>query len=188
MPLRSERGSVLIQVAVALLALLALASFVFDHGVQMSGRGQAQNAADAGALAGAQSLALNQGQPHAWRAAHSLARENLIAADPLTSNQVSVDVPIHCPPPFSGGAQPACIKVNVNTPNVPTFLARLANVNSQGVSRRRRMACAGNATSCMRPWFTPDLWQENSPPTNMYFCRDTYRLRFPVRARAAPPR
>ena len=30
---RNERGAVLIQVAVALLALLALSSFVFDYGV-----------------------------------------------------------------------------------------------------------------------------------------------------------
>ena len=40
---RNERGAVLIQVAVALLALLALSSFVFDYGVMWVSRGQAQN-------------------------------------------------------------------------------------------------------------------------------------------------
>ena len=49
---RNERGAVLIQVAIALLALLALSSFVFDYGVMWVSRGQAQNAADAGALVG----------------------------------------------------------------------------------------------------------------------------------------
>ena len=48
-----ERGAVLIQVTVALLALLALSAFVFDYGVMWASRGQAQNAADAGALSGA---------------------------------------------------------------------------------------------------------------------------------------
>src|SRR5262245_56166235 len=54
-----ERGAVLIQVAVSLLALLALSSFVFDYGVMWASRGQAQTAADAGALSGALSLAFD---------------------------------------------------------------------------------------------------------------------------------
>ena len=57
--LGNERGTVLIQVALAMLALLALSSFVFDYGVMWVSRGQAQNSADAGALSGAISLAFN---------------------------------------------------------------------------------------------------------------------------------
>ena len=40
---KNERGAILIQVAVALLALLALSSFVFDYGVMWVSKGQAQN-------------------------------------------------------------------------------------------------------------------------------------------------
>ena len=40
MALKSERGTVLVQVAVSLLALLALSSFVIDHGVMMTARAQ----------------------------------------------------------------------------------------------------------------------------------------------------
>ena len=50
---RSERGAVLVQVAIAILVLTAMATFVVDHGVLWVSRGQAQNAADAGALSGA---------------------------------------------------------------------------------------------------------------------------------------
>ena len=57
--LGNEQGAILIQVAVAMLALLALSSFVFDYGVMWVSRSQAQNAADAGALSGALSLAFN---------------------------------------------------------------------------------------------------------------------------------
>src|SRR5262245_18617817 len=48
-----ERGAVFVQVAIAILVLTAMATFVVDHGVLWVSRGQAQNAADAGALSGA---------------------------------------------------------------------------------------------------------------------------------------
>ena len=51
MTLRTERGAIIIQVAVALLGLTLLSAFVIDNGVRWASRGQAQNAADAGALA-----------------------------------------------------------------------------------------------------------------------------------------
>ena len=50
---RSDRGAVLVQVAIAILVLTAMATFVVDHGILWVSRGQAQNAADAGALSGA---------------------------------------------------------------------------------------------------------------------------------------
>ena len=53
---KRERGAIIIHVAFALLALLGFAAFVVDMGVMWVSRGQAQNAADAGALAGAVSL------------------------------------------------------------------------------------------------------------------------------------
>ena len=51
--LRDDRGAIIIHVAFALLALLAFSAFVVDMGVMWVSRRQAQNAADAGALAGA---------------------------------------------------------------------------------------------------------------------------------------
>ena len=44
------------QVGLALIALLAFSAFVIDYGVLWVSRGQAQNAADAAALAGAVAL------------------------------------------------------------------------------------------------------------------------------------
>ena len=54
---RSERGAVLIMVAMAMLAMLAFGAFFVDYGVMWASRGQIQTAADAGALAGAVALA-----------------------------------------------------------------------------------------------------------------------------------
>src|SRR5712691_10731117 len=51
--LRSEDGVSLIHVGMVLLVLMGFSTFVLDYGVLWLARGQAQNAADAGALAGA---------------------------------------------------------------------------------------------------------------------------------------
>src|SRR5205814_10269125 len=54
-----ERGAIFIQVAISIIALTAFTAFVVDYGVLWVARGQAQNAADAGALAGAIALAFD---------------------------------------------------------------------------------------------------------------------------------
>ena len=56
-PRNGERGAILIHVAIAVLGLLAISSFSIDYGVMMVSRGQAQTAADAGAMAAALYLA-----------------------------------------------------------------------------------------------------------------------------------
>ena len=43
----SERGAILVHVAIAMLALIAVNTFVVDYGVMWVARRQAQNAADA---------------------------------------------------------------------------------------------------------------------------------------------
>ncbi len=60
---RSERGISIITVAVSLLALMALSALVLDYGVLWLGRRQAQNAADAGALAGIIARAYDERSP-----------------------------------------------------------------------------------------------------------------------------
>src|SRR5688572_16374986 len=51
--LSSERGATLVHVAIALVSLMGIAAYAVDRGIVWMSRGQAQNAADAGALAGA---------------------------------------------------------------------------------------------------------------------------------------
>ena len=54
-----ERGMSLIFAAISLMALLSATTLAIDVGMFMNTRSQAQNAADAGALAGAAGLAFN---------------------------------------------------------------------------------------------------------------------------------
>src|SRR5690348_1895270 len=111
MTLRTERGAIIIQVAVALLALTAISAFVIDNGVRWSARGQAQNAADAAALAAAVTLAANPADGVVARqVAFQTVKQNLVWGESLsTANiQVSDPLPSLCP----DGAY-ACVKVDV---------------------------------------------------------------------------
>ena len=57
--LARERGAVLVHVAVAMLGFLGFSALVIDYGIMWSSRRQAQNAADAAALAAAISMAFD---------------------------------------------------------------------------------------------------------------------------------
>src|SRR6185295_330176 len=56
---RDERGMSLVFVTLSFMALLSATTLAIDVGMFMNARSQAQNAADAGALAGAVALAYN---------------------------------------------------------------------------------------------------------------------------------
>src|SRR3989441_9032983 len=56
---RDERGMAFVYVGLGFMGFLAATTLAIDVGMFMTARSQAQNSADAGALAGATSLALN---------------------------------------------------------------------------------------------------------------------------------
>ena len=81
----NERGAMLVHVALAILALMAFSAFSIDYGVFWLSRRQAQNSADAGALAGAIALAFeNPGQADgdpAKQGAFAATQRNLVFGD-----------------------------------------------------------------------------------------------------------
>ena len=170
---QNERGGVLIQVAVALLALLALSSFVFDYGVMWASRGQAQNSADAGALAGAISLAFDSGtdQDGARAKAIALARRNQVWTQAPDITNADVTFP-PCPP-GAPGLPDTCIKVDVfrnqragGSP-LPVFFSRLVGITNQGVrATATAQIITGDTTDCLKPWAILDRWDEYNTATN----------------------
>ena len=170
---RNERGAVLIQVAVALLALLALSSFVFDYGVMWVSRGQAQNAADAGALSGAIALAFDSStdQNAARVKAIALARRNRVWTQEPDITDADVTFP-PCPP-GAPGLPDTCIKVDVfrnqrafGSP-LPVFFSRLVGVTDQGVrATATAQIITGDTTDCLKPWAILDRWDEYDTGTN----------------------
>jgi hypothetical protein len=175
--LRRERGAVLIHVAVAMVGLLGFSALVLDYGVMWTARRQAQNAADAAALAGA--IAMNQAPgdyDRAREAAKHIGETNFIfgqapnitlGSGDSTDETEDISFPL-CPPGSPGEGQKACIRVNVyrnaDKDPLPTFFARLLGLVTQGVKATATAEIiAANESSCIKPWAIPDRWDESSP-------------------------
>jgi len=168
---RGERGAVLVHVAIALVGLLAFSAFVIDYGVLWAARRQAQNSADAGAMAGAVSMGFvnMDDQALARASALSAATRNWIWGQPPDVTEADVTFPV-CPPGSPGEGTNACIQVNVfrttyQRPGgnpLPTLFGNLVGVTQQGV-RATAMAevLFGDSTDCVKPFAIPDKWLEN---------------------------
>jgi hypothetical protein len=168
----SDRGVILVQAAIVLLVLLAFLTFVVDYGILWVSRGQAQNAADAGALAGAIARAYddtaNPPSPtgRAAQSAEQAAEQNNVwNAAPVA--QVS----FNCPPGVVG----ACVRVDVyrngqfgSTP-LPMLFGAVINSASQGIraTATARIATA-NSTNCMRPFAVADKWAHVVNPVDRF--------------------
>jgi hypothetical protein len=173
---------VLVHVAFAVLALTAFTTFVIDYGVFWSSRRQAQNAADAGALAGAIALAFddpNDLTPTgiAAQAAVAAAQNNLVWG--VTPNvNPATDVfftgaggtqEYPCPPPLTTGT---CVRVNVyrtvarGNP-LPMFFGQLVGLTQQDVvATASAIVTPANASNCIKPIAVADKWFENNPVPN----------------------
>jgi hypothetical protein len=164
----SERGAVLVQVAIALVGLMAMSAFVIDYGVLWTSRRQAQNSADAGAMAGAISLAFGDfnNRDVARASALTVAGLNNVWGQAPDVGPGDITFPV-CPPGSPGAGTNSCIRVNVfrnqragGSP-LPTFFGQLVGVNEQGVrATATAEALFGDSTDCVKPFAIPDKWIE----------------------------
>jgi hypothetical protein len=164
----SERGAVLVHVAISLLGLIAMSTLVVDYGVLWAARRQAQNSADAGALAGATSLGFvdMNNQDLARESALTVAQQNGVwdAAPDITPGDVTFPV---CPPGSPAAGSNACIRVDVfrnQRPNgnpLPMFFGRLLGITEQGVrATATAQVMFGASADCVKPFAIPDKWLE----------------------------
>jgi Putative Flp pilus-assembly TadE/G-like len=169
-----ERGAITIHVAIALIALLCFSGIVVDQGAQYIGRRQAQNGADAAALAGALTLELNaSAYTEAVAAAQAVGGQNPIWGQPTAPADVVVS-PLPWPCPASAGGGNGCIRVDVlrgltdhfggaHSNSMPTYMMGLVNIWSQGVrATATAQVAAGNAVQCIKPWVVADKWTDLS--------------------------
>jgi hypothetical protein len=192
---RGERGAITIHVAIALIAMLAFVSFVADYGLMWVSRRQAQNAADAAALAGAISLVLEGSTATAKLSAAQFASENYIfgtSNDASAGGNVTVDVSgtgvgeTSLPP---CGTNKGCVRVDVfrNEPDrperssdirggsIPTFFGQIVGITSQGVRATATAQTAnGNGVKCLLPFAVVDRWNDKYDDNvdTTYFAND----------------
>ena len=160
----SERGAMVIMVAIALLALTFFSAIVLDYGVVWTSRGQAQTAADAGALSAAWWLFdFPTDFTGAQVAARKLANANAVWGENPQTADVLVQTQLTCPPLTGGGND--CVRVDVqrgatdrngglHTNVLPTWFANIGGITSQKIqATATAQIAAANSTGCMRPWF-----------------------------------
>jgi len=168
--------AMMVQMAVASIAFMALGSLAVDYGIKLIARGEAQRAADAGALAGAISLAFDEpvdltDSGLAKRSARGYAVANSVFGQPPDVNITSDVTFIQCPAP-NGGPGTTCVKVDVyrnqeRNNALPVFLSRLVGVVNQGVkATATAKVITGDTTDCLRPWAVLDRWDEFKPVEN----------------------
>ena len=189
--LGSERGAIIIHVALALLVLIALSSFSVDQGVRLVSRHQAQNAADTGALAAAIALGLDDfgdrsASGPAVQAGQQFALTHAVwgASPDVTPADVTF-------PPCPDDGSNACVRVDVYRNQargnpLPSYFGQLVGVTDQGVQATATAKSAiANASDCVKPWAIQDKWNElRDPPFDI---DSTYDVRFSSGPNAGNP-
>jgi hypothetical protein len=166
-----ERGMSVVFVAIGFMSFMTATTLAIDVGMFMTARSQAQNSADAGALAGAIALVQNSytdrsaGGP-VVQSAVLAARENAVIRGEVDVEPADVTFP-----PGPGG-QNNRVRVQVfrsaqrpaNTP-VPTLLGRFFGVPTVNVTAAATAeASPANAATCVKPFTIPDRWTERQTP------------------------
>ena len=168
---RDESGMSYVFIGMGLMAFLSASILAIDVGMLMTARSQAQNSADAGALAGATALGFDDFYD---RSASGPAVTNAISA--ATSNEVMHD-PVENKGPVSvtpndveflndPTGEPTRVKVTVyrtaerGNP-VSTLVARYFGVANVGIGATATAEVSpSNAMTCVKPFTIPDKWQE----------------------------
>lgn len=165
-----ERGMSLIIVGVGMMAFMAAGMLAVDVGMLMTSRGQAQNAADAGAFAGAIALAYNDyadrsASGPAVTGAIAAARANAVMNQPVSITAADVEFP------NDPSGEPNRVAVTVRRTAargnpLSTFMAGIFGVASADIGATATAeSVKANAESCVKPWAIPDKWQEIQTPT-----------------------
>lgn len=168
---RDESGMSYVFIGMGLMAFLSASMLAIDVGMLMTARSQAQNSADAGALAGATALLYDS-----WtdRSPSGPAVTNAINA--ATANRVMKDAS------GNGGVvsvtpddveflndpqgQPNRVKVTVRRTAqrgnpVSTLIAQYFGVASVGIGATATAEVSpANAMTCVKPFTIPDKWEE----------------------------
>lgn len=168
---RDESGMSYVFIGMGMMAFLSASMLAIDVGMLMTSRNQAQNAADAGALAGASALLFND-----WndRSPTGPAVTHAIAAATSSSNAVmgtsaSVDV-TDVEFPTDPAGEPNRVKVTVHRTAargnaVSTLIARFFGMTEADiVATATAEVSPANGMTCVKPFTIPDKWIENQTP------------------------
>jgi hypothetical protein len=168
----------------AFLAFFAATMLATDVGMLMAARSQAQNAADAGALAGATALTFNSFTDHsatgpAVTGAINSAQANLVIGQPASVLPGDVTFPADPTTGQSDTVQVSVYRTSARGNAIPTMIAQMYGIATVDVSATARAAAiAANAEGCVLPFTIPDKWIEKQcpPQTCPWAPSDTFEM------------
>jgi len=161
---RDDRGMVAAYVAFGLMAFLSASMLAIDVGMLMSARAQAQNSADAGALAGAVALVFEDFDD---RTANSPAVQNAVMAaraNEVMHDTVSVE-PADVTFPSIERVRVRVQRTAIRGNPLSTLVASYFGTPTADIAAvATAEAVPANAATCIKPWAIPDKWIEMQTP------------------------
>ncbi len=156
-------------IALSFMAFLSASMLAIDVGMLMTARSQAQNSADAGALAGATALVYDSYTDRTATGPAKTSAINAAVANQVISGTVAIDAnDVSFPTDPSG--EPNRVKVSVyrkaarGNP-VSTLIARYFGMMTADIGATATAEAApANAMQCVKPFTIPDKWVEKQTP------------------------
>jgi Flp pilus assembly protein TadG len=157
-------------IGLSMMAFISASMLAIDVGMLMTARSQAQNSADAGALAGATALVYDSFTDHSAGGPAVTSAIRAATANNVMGANVSVkpaDVEFQTSPDTG---QQDRVKVTVRrtqaTGNpVQTLIARYFRMNTADIgATATARAAPANAMTCVKPFTIPDKWIEKQTP------------------------
>ncbi|MCU1383288.1 MAG: hypothetical protein JWL71_1985 [Acidobacteria bacterium] len=164
--LHDERGMSLVFVCLGFMAMLSATTLAIDIGLFMNSRSQAQNAADAGALAGAVALVYNSYTDRSSGGPAVQSAVNTALANKVAGQVVSVG-PADVTFPNDAAGEPDRVAVRVFRTGargnpVATLMGTFFGVQTVDIGATATAeATPANAETCVKPFTIPDKWIEN---------------------------
>ena len=164
---RDERGMSIVFVSVSFMALLTATTLAIDVGMFMTARSQAQNAADAGAHAGAVALVLNSYTNRTptgpvVKSAMNAALANQVMGSPVSIEDTDVTFPLD-PAGRDSRVQVVVYRTAARKNAVDTLMGTFFGVKQVDINATATAeASPANAMTCVKPFMIPDKWREVS--------------------------
>jgi len=171
-----ERGMSILYITAGFMAFFAATMLAIDVGMLTTARSQAQNAADAGALAGAIALALDDFDDRsasgpAVQAAVNAAVDNTVIGESVAVEPSDVAFPV-APSGEANRVRVTVYRTAARSNPLSTFISAVFGVDTVDMmAAATAEAAPANAMTCVRPFTIPDRWKENNVPPNDTFDR-----------------
>jgi Flp pilus assembly protein TadG len=166
---RDEAGMSYVFIGLSMMAFISASMLAIDVGMLMTARSQAQNAADAGALAGATALVYDSWTDRTPSGPAVTSAIGAATANTVMRKAVSVTAPdvefLNDPTGEPNRVRVTVYRTAARGNPVPTLIAKYFGMaNADIAATATAEASAANAMTCVKPFTIPDKWDEKQTP------------------------